>query len=86
MIDQRRTSNTEFLEYVMTIGGRTGAMKQLVIMDVLEKGVDNIIEAQDELLEIEDKMEAEGKTPIISYRAWVEAAKEIKEMFEQRRS
>lgn len=78
----QKMTNTQFIHYVMEIGGRTGAMKQLLIVDAIQKACDEVIESSDELLKAEEETIAKGKMPLISVNGYIEAAKEIKELFD----
>ena len=77
-------TNTEFVQYVMEIGGQTGAMKEMVIMQGIPQHCQEIIDQEEELLKEEKENEEKGQRSIISVSGWIAAAKEIKEMFDKR--
>jgi hypothetical protein len=69
-------TNAEFLYCLMEIGGKTGAMKQLFIMDGLPKWCRYIIENEEAVLK-----QMEGS--MVHGPAWIGAAKEIADEFEK---
>lgn len=72
-------TNVELVTDIMQIGGRTGAMKQLVIMTAIEHYVDLIIKDEERIIE-------EWADGLIVPESWVESCKEIKEMIIEERS
>lgn len=78
-------NNTELVEHLMTIGGRTGMMKQIFIMQAIEHHVTEIMEDAEELIAEETENEKNGKRSIISMKAYVEAAKEIRKITDNRK-
>lgn len=77
-------TNTEFVSYVMDIGGQTGAMKQMVIMQAIPEYCKQIIEQKDELLRKEEEDAKNGWIHTISISDWIAAAEEILAMFNKR--
>ena len=70
-------TNSEFLYYLMEIGGRTGAMKQLFIMDAIPKWCKYVIDHKDEVLNSMNMTILDGPS-------WIAAAEEIIEMFDKK--
>ena len=85
MKDVKRMSNDEFIQHVMTIGGQTGPMKQIVIMQAIPKYCEQIVAKKDEMLAQDKEDVKNGKIGIISIPAWIAAAEEILEMFEDKK-
>lgn len=77
-------TNTEFMVYVMQIGGRTGALKQAMITQAVHEYVDKVVKDKEELLKEEQELKAQGKIPFISYSGWVACAEELKELFDEK--
>ena len=76
-------TNIEFVQYVMEIGGTTGEMKQMVIMQAIPEYCQQVIDQKEELLKKEEEDLKEGNVAMISTTAWIAAAEEIKEMFSE---
>lgn len=75
-------NNTELVEHLMTIGGRTGMMKQIFIMNAIETHLKDVIDNGDAMIAEDD---AEGRRSLIDMRSYVEAAKEVSEIMESRK-
>ena len=65
-------TNAEFMYWLMETGGRTGAMKQMFIIEAIRKWAEYIIKNEDVVL-------AQMEGSMIHGPAWINAAKEIKE-------
>ena len=77
-------TNTEFLAHIMDHGSKHGALVQMVIMDCLQKGLNNYIHNKDELLDQDAKMREEGRTPFVNMEAWVACCEETKQRIDEK--
>jgi hypothetical protein len=74
----KQMTNTQLVKHIMDIGGRTGAMKQIVMMHVIRQGAAQIVKDEKAIM----ASEADAWN-FIDKRAWIEAAKEIVEMLNE---
>ena len=77
-------TNTEFLAHIMDHGSKHGALVQMVIMDCLQKGLDNYIDNKDAILEQAEADRKEGKFSFVNMEAWVACCEETKQRIEEK--
>lgn len=84
MKTKRPMNNEEFLNHIMTIGGITGSLKQIFVIEAIALYADDIIEKEFSLITQEDEDIKNGKRSMVNMRAWVRCAKEIKDLLAKR--
>jgi len=72
-------TNDQFMTHLMTGYNKHGALVQMVILDCLQRGLDDYIDNKEYILEQYDKQVAEGKVPIMNMHSWVACCEETKE-------
>lgn len=77
-------TNTEFLAHIMDHGSKHGALVQMVIMDCLQKGLDNYIDNKDAILEQAEADRKAGKFSFVNMEAWVACCEETKQRIEEK--
>lgn len=77
MSNLKNMNNVELMEYILTIGGKTGALKVMVVFNELRNGVKEVVDNKEELLREQKEQEADGKISIISNSAYIAACEEI---------
>ena len=79
-------TNGEFISHLMTGYNKHGALVQMVVMDCLQKGLDQYIENKDEILaDYKANCEA-GKFSFMNMEAWVACCEETKQRIEEKYS
>jgi hypothetical protein len=81
---KRAMNNTEFVEYLMTIGGITGSLKQMFIIEAIAHYAADIIEDEAVIIAQEDEDMKNGKRGLINMRAWVRCANELQDLIAKR--
>lgn len=72
-------TNDEFMSHLMTGYNKHGALVQMVIIDCLQKGLDNYISHKEEIL-ADYKADCEaGKFSFVNMEAWVACCEETKQ-------
>ena len=77
-------TNTEFLAHIMDHGSKHGALVQMVIMDCLQKGLNNYIHNKDAILEQAEADRKAGKFSFVNMEAWVACCEETKQRIEDK--
>ena len=77
-------TNTEFLAHIMDHGSKHGALVQMVIMDCLQKGLDNYIDNKDAILEQAEADRKAGRFSFVNMEAWVACCEETKQRIEEK--
>jgi len=77
-------TNTEFLSHIMDHGSKHGALVQMVIMDCLQKGLDNYINNKDAILEQAEADRKAGRFSFVNMEAWVACCEETKQRIEEK--
>jgi len=82
----KEMTNDEFISHLMTGYNKHGALVQMVVMDCLQKGLDQYIENKDEILaDYKANCEA-GKFSFMNMEAWVACCEETKQRIEEKYS
>ena len=76
-IDLKNITNDEFLSYCMNFSDY-GNLCQLAIMEVIERGVKDILDNKEEWLIEYEKDEKDGKISIIHVPSFIGAVEELK--------
>jgi len=69
-------TNTEFLTHLMDGYSKYGALVQMVVIDCLQKALNEYIENEDMILEEAEAMRESGRISLINMEAWVACCKE----------
>lgn len=77
-------NNGEFMEHLMTGYSQYGALVQMVILDCLQKGLDQYIESKDEILAQEEAEREAGKVSFINMTSWIGCCEETKERIQNK--
>ena len=86
MKDIKDMTNAEFLTHLTEGYSKYGALVQMVVMDCLQKGLDQYIEHKDEILaDYKANCEA-GKFSFMNMEAWVACCEETKQRIEEKYS
>jgi hypothetical protein len=84
MKDIKDMTNAEFLTHLTEGYSKYGALVQMVVMDCLQKGLDQYIENKDEILaDYKANCEA-GKFSFVNMEAWVACCEETKQRIENK--
>ena len=79
-------TNDEFISHLMTGYNKHGALVQMVIMDCLQRGLDDYIDNKEKILaEYSDNLKA-GKMSFMNMHAWVSCCEETKKRIEDKYS
>jgi len=84
MNDIKDMTNTEFLAHIMDHGSKHGALVQMVIMDCLQKGLDNYIDNKDAILEQAEADRKAGRFSFVNMEAWVACCEETKQRIDKK--
>jgi len=79
-------TNTEFLTHLMDGYSKYGALVQMVVIDCLQKGLNEYIENEDMILEEAEAMRESGRISLINMEAWVACCKETLNRIENKYS
>ena len=72
IIPERVKDNVQFMEWIMTTGGQTGGLKQVFIIDAINKWCDYIIDNKEQVIK-------EMEKSMVSGEGWVRCAEELRE-------
>jgi polyhydroxyalkanoate synthesis regulator protein len=76
MLNIKDMSNDEFVSHLMTGHNQYGPLVQMVVIDCLQRGLDDYIDNKEYILEQYDKQVEEGKIPIMNMHSWVACCEE----------
>ena len=79
-------TNTEFLTHLMDGYSKYGALVQMVVIDCLQRGLNEYIENEDMILEEAEAMRESGRISLINMEAWVACCKETLNRIENKYS
>ena len=79
-------TNDQFMTHLMTGYSKHGALVQIVILDCLQKGLDNYLENKEVILEQAAKDREAGKISFVNMEAWIECCEETKQRIEEKYS
>jgi len=82
----KNMTNDEFISHLMTGYNKHGALVQMVIIDCLQKGLDNYLENKEVILEQAAKDREAGKISFVNMEAWVACCEETKQRIEDKYS
>lgn len=74
----KKIKNNEELVVDMMNFSPYGGLSQIFIMEAIRRYTEEVIEAEEELLEQERRDEEEGKVSIVSTEGWIGVAKDLK--------
>ena len=76
-------TNDEFMVQLMTFS-KYGALSQMVVLDCLQKGLDNYIENKDSILEQAAKDREAGKISFVNMEAWIACCEETQQRINEK--
>ena len=79
-------TNTEFMTHLMNGYNKHGALVQMVILDCLQKGLNEYIENEDMILEEAEAMRESGRISLVNMEAWLSCCKETLNRIEEKYS
>ena len=77
-------TNDEFISHLMTGYSKYGALVQMVIIDCLQKGLNEYIQAEDEIIAKMREDEANGRYSFVNMESWIGCCKETKERMNEK--
>tara|TARA_R100001440_G_scaffold719_9_gene2342 strand:+ start:232 stop:501 length:270 start_codon:yes stop_codon:yes gene_type:complete len=77
-------TNTEFVTHLMDYGSKYGPMVQMVVIDCLQKGLNEYIQAEDEIIAKMREDEANGRYSFVNMESWIGCCKETKERMNEK--
>ena len=77
-------TNDEFISHLMTGYSKHGALVQMVIMDCLQRGLDDYIGNKEQILADYKASREAGNMPFINMEAWVACCEETKQRIEEK--
>ena len=83
MKDIKDMTNDEFMVQLMTFS-KYGALSQMVVLDCLQKGLDNYIENKEAILEQATKDREAGKISFVNMEAWIACCEETKQRIDDK--
>jgi hypothetical protein len=86
MKDIKEMTNGEFMEHLMTGYNKHGALVQMVILDCLQRGLNEYIENEDMILEEEQARREDGRISLVNMEAWLSCCKETLNRIEEKYS
>ena len=86
MNDIKDMTNDEFISHLMTGYNKHGALVQMVIMDCLQRGLNEYIENEDMILEEDQARREAGKFSLVNMEAWLSCCKETLNRIEEKYS
>tara|TARA_B100000614_G_scaffold259055_1_gene282771 strand:+ start:1159 stop:1428 length:270 start_codon:yes stop_codon:yes gene_type:complete len=85
-IDIKDMTNEEFMSHLMTGYSKHGPLVQMVVLDCLQKGLNEYIENEDMILEEEQARRGDGRISLVNMEAWVACCKETLNRIEEKYS
>ena len=79
-------TNDEFMTHLMTGYSKHGALVQLVVIDCLQRGLNEYIENEDMILEEEQARRGDGRISLVNMEAWLSCCKETLNRIEDKYS
>ena len=77
-------TNDEFISHLMTGYNKHGALVQMVIMDCLQRGLDDYIDNKEKILADYKASREAGKMSFINMEAWVACCEDTKQRIEEK--
>jgi len=69
-------TNGEFMQHLVEGYSKHGALAQMVVLDCLQKGLDNYLENKEAILEQAAKDREEGRISFVNMDAWIACCEE----------
>ena len=86
MKDTKDMTNEEFMSHLMTGYNTHGPLVQMVILDCLQRGLNEYIENEDMILEEEQARREDGRISLVNMEAWLSCCKETLNRIEEKYS
>ena len=86
MKDIKDMTNAEFLTHLTEGYSKYGALVQMVVLDCLQKGLDNYLENKEVILEQAAKDRESGKVSFVNMEAWIECCEETQKRINEKYS
>ena len=77
-------TNDEFISHLMTGYNKHGALVQMVIMDCLQRGLDDYIDNKEQILADYNASREAGKMSFINMEAWVSCCEDTQQRIEDK--
>ena len=75
----KQMTNDEFISHLMTGYNKHGALVQMVIMDCLQRGLNDYIDNKEQILADYNASRDAGKIPLMNMEAWVSCCEDTQE-------
>jgi len=72
-------TNDEFISHLMTGYNKHGALVQMVIMDCLQRGLNDYIDNKEQILADYNASRDAGKIPLMNMEAWVSCCEDTQQ-------
>ena len=79
MKDTKDMTNDEFISHLMTGYNKHGALVQMVIMDCLQRGLNDYIDNKEQILADYNASRESGKIPLMNMEAWVSCCEDTQQ-------
>ena len=76
MVNTKDMTNGEFMQHLVEGYSKHGALAQMVVLDCLQKGLDNYLENKEAILEQAAKDREEGRISFVNMEAWIACCEE----------
>jgi hypothetical protein len=86
MKDTKDMTNDEFMSHLMTGYNTHGPLVQMVVLDCLQRGLNEYIENEDMILEEEQARREDGRISLVNMEAWLSCCKETLNRIEEKYS
>ena len=86
MKDIKKMTNGEFMKELVDGYSKYGALVQVVVLDCLQKGLDNYLENKEVILEQAEKDREEGKVSFVNMEAWIACCEETQQRINEKYS
>ena len=79
MKDIKKMTNGEFMKELVEGYSKYGALAQMVVLDCLQKGLDNYLENKEAILEQAAKDREEGRISFVNMESWIACCEETQQ-------
>ena len=77
-------TNAEFMQELMEGYSKYGAMAQMVVMDCVQRGINDYIDNKEQILETYNKNKKDGKVSFVNMEAWVGCCEELNQRLKEK--
>ena len=86
MYNIKDMTNDEFISHLMTGYNPHGPLVQMVIMDCLQRGLNDYIDNKEQILADYNASREAGKIPLMNMEAWVSCCEDTQQRIEDKYS